>query len=114
MLQQAEPNDYVIATGETRTIREFAEAAFACAGMSLRWEGIEREEVGVDESSGRVVVRVNPHFYRPAEVEILLGDPSKAKQKLGWQREISFKEMTSRMVENDLRLVAAEKEAKLL
>jgi len=114
MMQQAEPDDYVIATGETRTIREFAEAAFACVDMSLRWEGSGKEEVGIDEASGRVVVKVNPRFYRPAEVEVLLGDPSKAKEKLGWKREILFKEMTSRMVENDLRIVAAERDAKAL
>ena len=108
MLQQAEADDYVVATGETRTIREFVEAAFACIDMNIRWSGSGEDETGVDEKSGKTVVRVNPKFYRPAEVEILLGSPAKAELVLGWKREISFSEMVSRMVENDLRIVADE------
>lgn len=109
MLQQTEPDDYVVATGETRTIREFAEAAFRCVDMPIQWQGSGVDEIGVDETTGQTVVRINPQFYRPAEVELLLGNPSKAEQKLGWRREISFEEMTSRMVEHDLKCVTNEK-----
>jgi GDPmannose 4,6-dehydratase len=109
MLQQETADDYVVATGETRTIREFAETAFGCVGVNLRWEGSGENETGIDESNGQVILRVNPKFYRPAEVEILLGSPAKAEQALGWRRAVPFAEMTRRMVENDLRLVQAEK-----
>ena len=108
MLQQPEPDDYVVATGETRTIREFVEAAFECIGIRIRWTGSGADETGIDEASGRVVVKVNPKFYRPAEVEILLGNPAKAEKILGWRREIPFSDMVSRMVENDLNIIAAE------
>ena len=108
MLQQDIPDDYVIATGETHTIRKFVEAAFACVDVRIRWEGKNEDEVGIDESSGKILVKVNPRFYRPAEVELLLGSPAKAEKALGWRREISFADMVSRMVENDIALVAAE------
>jgi len=108
MLQQEEADDFVVATGETRTIREFVEAAFACIDMKIRWEGTGEDEVGIDEISGKTVLRINPKFYRPAEVELLLGSPAKAERVLGWKREISFDEMVKRMVANDLELVAAE------
>jgi GDPmannose 4,6-dehydratase len=104
MLQQEHADDYVIATGETRSIRDFVEAAFACIDMKINWLGSGDNETGIDEKSGRTVVRVNPDFYRPAEVDILLGSPAKAEQDLGWKREVSFEEMVSRMVENDLKL----------
>jgi len=104
MLQQPEADDYVVATGETRTIRDFVEAAFACVDMRIRWKGAGEDETGIDEISGRTVVRVNPKFYRPAEVELLLGNPAKAETVLGWKRNISFIEMVSRMVENDINL----------
>jgi len=112
MLQQPEADDFVIATGETRSVREFVEAAFACVDMRIRWQGSGENEIGTDETSGRTVVRVNPKFYRPAEVDLLLGNPSKAEQVLGWKREISFNEMVSRMVENDINLVKAENVSK--
>ena len=108
MLQQPEADDYVIATGETRSIREFAEAAFECIGMRICWQGSGENEIGIDEESGKTVVCVNPKYYRPAEVDLLLGSPAKAEQVLGWKREISFAEMVKRMVENDLKMVAAE------
>ena len=108
MLQQETPDDYVIATGETRTIREFVEAAFACVDVRIRWEGKNADEIGIDDSMGKTVVKVNPRFYRPAEVELLLGSPAKAEKALGWQREISFNEMVERMVKNDLILVKGE------
>ena len=109
MLQQPEADDYVIATGETRTIREFVEAAFACIDMNIKWHGTGENETGVDEKSGKTVVKVNPIFYRPAEVEVLLGNPAKAESKMGWKRNISFDEMVAKMVENDIELMRNEK-----
>ena len=104
MLQQEKPEDFVIATGETRTVREFVESAFACAGINLRWEGEGVEEKGIDTATGKVLVEVSPEFFRPAEVDLLLGDPTKAKEVLGWNpRKTSFKELVRRMVEHDLK-----------
>lgn len=109
MLQQEEPDDYVISTGETRSVREFAYLAFKAAGIQLEFKGEGVDEIGVDKETGKVLVCVNPDFFRPAEVEILLGDASKAEKKLGWKREISFASLVTRMVENDMKLVAAGK-----
>ena len=107
MLQADEPDDYVIATNETRTVREFAEAAFKHVGMDIEWKGEGVDEVGIDKNTGKVVVKVNPKFFRPAEVELLIGNPAKADEKLGWTREISFDELVKRMAENDLAIVKA-------
>jgi len=106
MLQQDTADDYVVATGETRTIREFVQTAFAQIGMDIVWQGANETETGIDKNTGRTVVKVNPKFYRPAEVELLLGNPQKAETQLGWKRNISFEEMVTRMVENDLRLLS--------
>ena len=108
MLQQDTPDDYVIATNETRTVREFVDTAFACAGIEIEWSGKGVNETGTDKATGKVVVKVNSEFFRPAEVDILLGDPSKAEKTLGWKREIPFQELVSRMVKNDMELVAKE------
>ena len=108
MLQQDTPDDYVIATNETRTVREFVDTAFACAGIEIEWSGEGVNETGTDKATGKVVVKVNPEFFRPAEVDILLGDPSKAEKTLGWKREIPFQELVSHMVKNDMELVAKE------
>ncbi len=108
MLQQETPDDYVIATNETRTVREFVEIAFKYAGIDLEWKGKEIDEIGIDKSTGKTIVKVNPKFFRPAEVDILLGNPQKAEKILKWKREISFDEMVKRMVENDLTLVEQE------
>ena len=108
MLQQETPDDFVIATNETRTVREFVETAFRVAGISIRWEGNGVNEIGINEENGKTVVRVNPQFFRPAEVEILIGNPEKADTTLGWIREISFLELVNRMVRNDLELVRKE------
>ena len=108
MLQQDTPDDYVIATNETRTVREFVDTAFACAGIEIEWSGNGVNETGTDKAPGKVVVKVNPEFFRPSEVDILLGDPSKAEKTLGWKREIPFQELVSRMVKNDMELVAKE------
>jgi len=107
MLQADEPDDFVIATNETRTVREFAETAFKHVGIDIEWKGEGVNETGVDKNSGKTVVKVNPKFFRPAEVELLLGNPAKAEEKLGWKREISFDELVRRMVTNDLELVKA-------
>ena len=111
MLQQDAPDDYVIATNETRTVREFVETAFRHVGMEIEWHGEGVRETGVDKVSGKTVVSVNPKFFRPAEVEVLLGNPAKAEAALGWKREVSFQELVKRMVENDLKL--AEKEMRI-
>lgn len=108
MLQQDEPDDYVIATNETRTVREFVEVAFKAAGIEVVWEGEGVDEVGKDAATGKVIVRVNKKFFRPAEVDVLLGDPAKAEKQLGWQRDISFTELVERMVQNDLAIVEKE------
>lgn len=104
MLQQDEPDDYVIATNETRTVREFVERAFACVGINVKWEGKGIDEVGINSETGKVIVKVNKKFFRPAEVDLLLGDPSKAEKQLGWKRLISFDDLVKRMVNNDLEL----------
>ena len=108
MLQQEEPDDYVIATNETRTIREFAQIAFSKAGIDLEWSGEGVDEAAINKANGSVVLKINPKFYRPAEVELLIGNPEKADSKLGWVREVSFDEMVGRMVDNDLKLVEEE------
>lgn len=112
MLQQEKPDDYVIASGETRTVRDFAGTAFKYAGIDLEWYGEGIEEEGRDKATGKTMVKVNPKFFRPAEVDILLGDPSKAEKSLGWVRNISFDELVKRMTENDIKLVKAETSAK--
>ena len=104
MLQQDTPDDYVIATNETRSVREFVEVAFKCVDIDIKWQGKGTDEVGINDETGDIIVKVNPKFYRPAEVDILLGDPSKAEKKLFWKREISFEDLVDRMVKNDLEL----------
>ncbi|MBD5219703.1 MAG: GDP-mannose 4,6-dehydratase [Bacteroidales bacterium] len=111
ILQQPQPDDYVIATGEYHTVREFATLAFARVGISLRWEGSGIDEKGIDAATGRVIVEVDPRFFRPAEVDELLGDPSKARTELGWNpRKTSFEQLVDLMVDSDVELV--KKEAK--
>ena len=106
MLQHDEPEDFVIATGEQHSVREFTEKAFREAGIELRWEGSGIEERGIDQATGRVLVEVNPQYFRPAEVETLLGDPSKAKQLLGWNpQKTSFDELVRLMVTHDMDYV---------
>jgi len=105
LLQNKKPEDYVIASNETRTVREFVQAAFACVGTTLVWEGEGIHEVGKDRESGRVLVKVNPKFFRPAEVEVLWGNPAKAEKELGWKREVSFEGLVERMVKSDMELV---------
>lgn len=105
ILQQPQPDDFVIATGEYHTVREFTTRAFERVGINLRWEGHGLDEKGIDTASGRVLVEVDPRFFRPAEVEQLLGDPSKARQTLGWNpRKTSFQELVDMMVDADIQL----------
>lgn len=110
ILQQPEPDDYVVATGEQHTVREFVSLAFARVGIPLRWEGEGIAEKGVDARSGEVVVEVSEDFYRPTDVVNLLGDPTKAKEKLGWNpRSTPFARLVERMVDSDMRKVAQER-----
>ncbi len=108
MLQQDEPDDYVIATNETRTVREFVETAFKHVDIEIEWSGSGVDEIGKNKATGKTLVKVNPAFFRPAEVELLIGNPAKADSTLGWVREISFSELVERMVKNDLELVEKE------
>lgn len=110
IMQQEEPEDYVIATGEYHTVREFTTLAFKRAGIELKWEGKGLDEKGIDIATGRILVEVDPKFFRPAEVEQLLGDPTKAKEKLGWNpRKTSFQELINIMVDSDLELIKNQK-----
>jgi len=97
MLQQDEPKDYVIATGVQYSVREFVEEAAPYFGMNIAWEGEDLDEVGIDKLTGRTVIKVNPKYFRPAEVETLLGDATKAKENLGWEPKISFKQLVEDM-----------------
>jgi len=102
ILQQDEPDDYVLATGEKHSVREFVEKAFAIVGREIAWQGSGVDEKGLDVRSGRALVEVDPRYFRPTEVDLLLGDPSKARQKLGWKHRTSFDDLVKEMVEADL------------
>lgn len=104
ILQQDEPDDYVLATGETHTVREFIERAFAVVGRTIAWKGEGVEEIGVDEKDGTVLVEIDPRYFRPTEVELLLGNPAKAKAKLGWAHKTAFPQLVEEMVKADLAL----------
>ena len=105
MLQADKPETYVLATGRTETVRDFVEMAFKTAGLPIKWQGTGMQEVGTCTASGRPIVRINPKYYRPAEVELLIGDPSRARDELGWQARISLEELCAMMVEADLRRI---------
>src|SRR5581483_3853165 len=102
ILQQPKPDDYVLATGESHSVREFAERAFAHVGMALEWRGRGVEEKGYEARTGRLLVEIDKRYFRPTEVELLIGDPSKARQKLGWQHKVSFEDLVSEMVDRDI------------
>ena len=106
MLQQDKADDYVLATNETHTVREFVEASFAELGISIRWEGTGVNEKGYDAETGKLLVDVNPEFYRPAEVEFLWGNAEKAQKALGWERDVDFRGLVSMMMDADLRAIA--------
>jgi len=104
MLQQDEPEDFCISTGVQYSVRDFVDAAFKEVGIELRWEGSGLDEKGIDSASGKVLVQVDPVYFRPTEVETLLGDSSKAREKLGWEPEISLEDMVAEMVREDLKI----------
>lgn len=106
MLQQDKPDDYVLATNETYTVRQFVEASFEELGIQIRWEGTGVNEKGYDAKTGKLLVDVNPEFYRPAEVEFLWGDATKAEKNLNWKRKCGFKELVAMMMDSDLREIA--------
>lgn len=108
MLQQEKADDYVVASGETHEVREFVSSAFKAVGMDIEFKGTGIDEIGVDKATKKTVVKVNPKYFRPSEVELLLGTPEKAKKELNWEREISFNELVKLMVENDIKLVGEE------
>ena len=110
MMQQDKPDDYVIATGETHTVREFVELAFAETGRQIAWQGAGTQEHGVDAKTGQVLVSIDPRYFRPTEVDYLHGDPAKAQAKLGWKHKVSFRELVSEMVASDLQVVSEEHE----
>jgi GDPmannose 4,6-dehydratase len=109
MLQQDQPDDYVLATGETQTVRSFVELAFAEIGRPLAWKGKGVDEKGLDAKTGETLVEIDPRYFRPTEVEFLLGDPSKARAKLGWKHKIGFPELVKEMVASDLKIVERER-----
>ena len=112
MLQHGTPEDFVIATGEQHSVREFTERAFHEVGINLRWEGEGVEERGIDIATGRILVEVDPKYFRPAEVETLLGNPTKAKELLGWNpSKTSFEELVRIMVRHDVAYVQSHKHA---
>jgi GDPmannose 4,6-dehydratase len=108
IVSQDEPDDYVLATGECHSVREFVERAFGHIGRTIEWRGEGTEEIGVDTASNQTLVEIDPRYYRPTEVPHLLGDPSKAKAKLGWSHKTSFDDLVREMVDEDLRVVAKE------
>ena len=108
ILQQDKPDDYVLGTGESHTVREFVEKAFSCTGTKINWQGQGKEEKGIDESNGKVLVEIDKRYFRPTEVDYLLADPLKAEQKLGWKATIRFDALAEEMVSSDLQLLKKE------
>jgi len=106
IVQQEQPDDYVLATGEAHSVREFVELSFQHVGIDIRWQGQDADEKGIDAATGEVKVEIDPVYFRPTEVAYLLGDPSKAREKLGWQYTTSFRDLVQEMVEADRRLLA--------
>lgn len=113
MMQQERPDDYVLATGETHSVREFVVLAFKEVGIELDWRGAGENECGVCKATGRTVVRIDQRYFRPTEVEVLLGNPAKARNKLGWQHKIGFTELVQEMMASDLKLIEGRTEGKL-
>lgn len=108
ILQQDKPDDYVLATGETHSIREFCELAFKETGVDIEWQGTGVKETGVDKKTGKVLISINPDFFRPSEVDLLLGDPTRAEKELGWERQVDFPGLVKLMVEHDLKEEASK------
>ncbi|ABD06235.1 GDP-mannose 4,6-dehydratase [Rhodopseudomonas palustris HaA2] len=110
ILQASEPDDFVLATGETRSVREFVEVAFSELGRSIEWQGQGLDEIGIDKASNKVVVRIDANYFRPTEVELLIGDATKAREKLGWTPKTTFAELVKEMVASDLAIARREAE----
>ena len=110
ILQQKEPDDYVLATGETHTVREFVELAFGHVGRRIEWRGKGADEKGVDAKSGAVLIEIDPRYFRPTEVDFLLGDPAKAHARLGWKHKTTFPQLVREMVDADRKAVQKERE----
>jgi GDPmannose 4,6-dehydratase len=108
ILQIDEPDDFVLATGETRSVREFVELAFAEVGRTIEWRGNGVDETGIDGKSGKTLVRIDPLYFRPTEVDLLIGDASKAQAKLGWKPKTPFAQLVKEMVEGDLIIARRE------
>jgi len=108
IVQQPEADDYVLATGEAHSVREFAELAFSKVGRDIEWRGKGVDEIGVNSATGETLVKIDSRYFRPTEVDLLLGDPSKARRVLGWEHKVSFPELVSEMVESDLKVIAQE------
>jgi GDPmannose 4,6-dehydratase len=108
ILQHSEPDDFVLATGETRSVREFVEAAFGQIGRRIDWRGTGVDEKGIDAESGQILIEIDPRYFRPTEVDLLIGDATKAREKLGWRPTISFDALVSEMVDSDLDLISRE------
>jgi GDPmannose 4,6-dehydratase len=109
MMQQPEPDDYVLATGETHSVREFAEKAFARVGREIVWKGTKNDEHGIDRKSGRTLIEIDPVYFRPTEVDVLLGDPARARDRLGWRHKTTFDELVNEMVDADLQQIKNER-----
>jgi GDPmannose 4,6-dehydratase len=109
ILQHPEPDDFVLATGETHSVRELIEIAFDVVGRTIKWQGVGRDEVGIDAGSGKALVNIDSRYFRPTEVDLLLGDASKAREKLGWTHRTRFKDMIVEMVTSDLKVVLEER-----
>lgn len=107
MLQQEEPEDFVLATGETTTVRTFCEEAFDCVGIEIEWKGEGVHEKGINKNTGDIVIEIDPQYFRPTEVEMLLGDPSKAQRLLNWKREYSIEDLIEEMVKEDLNVISS-------
>jgi len=107
IVQQPQADDYVLATGEGHTVREFVERAFAVVGRRIRWQGIGIDEVGNDVASGQTLVRVDPRYFRPTEVDVLIGDASKARARFGWKHKVGFEALVDEMVNRDLEVARA-------
>lgn len=112
ILQHDKPEDFVLATGETHSVREFIELAFAEIGVKIEWQGQGVAEKGIDSATGKIYIEIDPRYFRPTEVELLIGDPTKARTKLGWSHKIGFNQLVKEMVASDMKVVAAEKESR--
>jgi GDPmannose 4,6-dehydratase len=108
IVQQDMPDDYVLATGEAHSVREFIELAFLKVGRKIEWKGKGVDEVGIDSASGDLLVRIDSRYFRPTEVDLLLGDASKARRVLGWKHTVAFPELVSDMLNSDLKVIAGE------